>query len=75
MGKKVSFEIAKDIVEGSTHRTKRTEEDEVQTYPDMEGGPLADSKTKSSKKVVTLTLEKDKLMERCKTDRVWKVEL
>ena len=49
VGKRVSFEIAKDIVEGSTHRTKRTEEDEVQTYPDMEGGPLADSKTKSSK--------------------------
>lgn len=36
------------------------------------GVAVVSSKTKSSKKVVTLTLEKDKLMERCKTDRTWK---
>ena len=40
MGKRVSYEIAKDSVEGPAHRTEHTEENEVQTYPDTEDVPL-----------------------------------
>ncbi|MCO5558448.1 hypothetical protein L7F22_012031 [Adiantum nelumboides] len=36
------------------------------------GVAVVSSKTKTSRKVVSLTLEKEKLMERCKTDRSWK---
>lgn len=39
----------------------------------LAGVAVVSSKTKASKKVVTLTLEKDKLMERCKNDRTWKI--
>ena len=39
MGKKVSFQIAKDSVEGPTHHTERTEENEVQADPDVGNGP------------------------------------
>ena len=41
VGKRVSFEITKDSIEGPAHCTERTEDDEVQTYTDTEDGPLA----------------------------------
>ena len=53
LGKRVSFEIAKDIVEGPTYHTERTEENEVPADPDTEDGPLAqlkDSLINSSRK-------------------------
>ena len=49
MGKRVSFEIAKDNVEGSAHHTERTEETEFQVDPDMTNGPLAQLEDKAIK--------------------------
>ena len=55
MGKRVSFEIAKDSVEGPTHRTECPKEDEVHTYPDTEDGPLAQLEDKAIKDKPELT--------------------
>ena len=42
VGKKVSFEIAKDSVERPAHHTERTGENEVQTDPNTKNGPLTE---------------------------------
>ena len=55
VGKQVSFEIAKDNVEGSAHRTECTKEDEVHTYPDTEDGPLEQLEDKAIKDKPELT--------------------
>ena len=65
MGKRVSFEIAKDSVEGPTHRTECPKEDEVHTYPDTEDGPLAQLEDKAIKDKAESTR-----VEKCKVDKV-----
>ena len=72
VGKRVSFEIAKDNVEGSAHRTECTKEDEVHTYPDTEDGPLARIKDKVIKEKAESThVEKgNNAIKRVGTDRV-----
>ena len=49
VGKRVSFEIAKDNVEVLTHHTERTEENKVQVDPDTEAGTLAQIEDKAIK--------------------------
>ena len=69
VGKRVSFEIAKDNVEGSAHRT---EENEVQTYPDTDDCPLAQLEEKVIKdKVKSTHVEKgNNAIKRVGTDTV-----
>ena len=55
VGKRVSFEIAKDSVEGPDHCTEWTEENEVQSDPDMEDGPLAQLVDKAIRDKAELT--------------------
>ena len=56
MGKRVSFEIVKDSVEGLTHRTERTEENEVQADLDTKVGPLTQLEDKAIKDKAESTL-------------------
>ena len=54
VGKKVSFEIATDDVEGPAHRTEltprqRTKENEVSADPDRENGALSELEDKAIK--------------------------
>ena len=72
MGKRVSFEIAKDSVEGLTHHTECTEENEVQAYLDTKASPLAQIKDKAIKdKAESSHVEKgNNAIKRVGTDRV-----
>ena len=49
VGKRVSFEIAKDSVEGSVHHSECTEENEVQVDPATPNGPLSQLEEKDIK--------------------------
>ena len=49
VGKRVSFEIAKDSVEGSLHHSECTEENEVQVDPATPNGPLSQLEEKDIK--------------------------
>ena len=72
MDERVSFEIAKDSVEGPAHCTERTEENEVQTYPDTESSRLDQLEDKVIKdKAESTHVEKDNnAIKRVGTDRV-----